>query len=166
MKKYFILSVALILCLTGFIKLLAAVQRTSFLNEADPLFAYFSNRQMSIIVGLLETGLATLLFLSKSDTMRLGSVLWLGLLFLLYRVGLSVVHYRGPCSCIGGAITWFTQSREARVAVDSALKTIIAYFTIPSSIFLISSRRAQVPRSPGLTERQMLETIPPIHKKL
>ncbi len=140
MKRFYINTVVAILIVAGVVKLFAFAQKSVFLSEANPLLQLLTNRHMSILVALVELGVATFLIRSHSLTLQLCLILWIGAAFLVYRLGLWAVDYRGPCSCIGGAITWFAQSRQARSVANLVLEGIVAYLVFPSTCFLIGAR--------------------------
>ena len=133
MKAVYILSSAAILLFTGSVKLIASFQQTSFLAATDPLFQFLTHRQMSVLVGVFELLVVAMLIFNPSTTARLWTILWTGIIFVSYRTGLAMVDYHGPCSCIGGAVVWFTRNQEA---VEWAMKAVLAYLLVPSCAFL------------------------------
>ena len=80
-------------------------------------------------VAFLSTVVAFICFYSRNYVLRVGLVAWLATNILLYRVGLSLVHYEKPCSCLG---TLTEALHIPPQTADNIMKIILAYLLIGS----------------------------------
>ena len=65
-----------------------------------------TNRQVFLLAGCLELGLATFLIWQERARVSLALIAWFSTLLVIYRLGLGYVDYRLPCSCLGGGLNW------------------------------------------------------------
>jgi hypothetical protein len=100
-------SVIVILCITSLSKLLPILTSSMpFFSEPDPIFGFLTIRMTLLVAAILELIVASVIFKSKSKVMAYSFILWLCIMFLLYRIGLIVTNYHRPCSCLGGIGKW------------------------------------------------------------
>jgi hypothetical protein len=78
-------------------------------------------------VGLLELGVASVCLFARATKIALTLVAWLATIFVLYRVGLFLVGYHKPCSCLGNLTDALHISPEM---ADAAMKVVLGYLLI------------------------------------
>lgn len=100
-ESHFHRSAAAILLLTAAAKVISALGSQTILEKADPIFWILKNRELLLLVGALETGVAVLLFSKASLSLKRGSLIWLCVNFLLYRMGLWITGAPATCKCMG-----------------------------------------------------------------
>ncbi len=100
-------SLSALLCLTALAKLFSVFSSSMPLfNEPNPIFSFFAIRTVLVFAAVLELSVAVIIAFSKSELLSYGFILWLSTLFVLYRFGLNLIHYRRPCDCLGGIGQW------------------------------------------------------------
>jgi predicted membrane chloride channel (bestrophin family) len=115
-------------------KLYSAFGGVRLLEKPDPLLWFLTVREVIIIAAVLEFAVVYVLLWNKSIILGLASVAWLSALFLLYRGGLSMIGYQGPCPCLGNVTDILHLDPEF---ANTVLKLMLAYLTIPSYALLI-----------------------------
>jgi len=126
--RLFLYSATVVLLLTALAKLISSFGNGTILQTRDPLTG-FQFEDLLRIVGCIEIAIAVTCFYSKRMWFSAGLVAWLATNFLIYRIGLDVVNYHRPCSCMGNltdALHIPPQTAEA------AMKIILAYLLIGS----------------------------------
>ena len=137
----FLYSASLLLFLTAVAKLLSACGSQLILREPDPILI-IPFRQVLLIVGTVELGIACFCYFSKKAYVSAVLVAWLTTGFLVYRFGLMWIGYHKPCKCLGN-LTDAIQMNPA--TADSAMKFLAAYLLIGSYVsvlFLWSLQRS------------------------
>ena len=100
-ELHFLRSAAVILLLTAAAKFASAFGTQSILEKADPIFWVFKNRELLVLVATLEAVVAVLLLSKASLSIQRGSLIWLCINFLLYRMGLWIIDAPVACKCLG-----------------------------------------------------------------
>ena len=100
-ELHFLRSVAAILLLTAAAKFASAFGTQSILEKADPVFWVLKNRDLLVLVTALEAFVALLLLSKVSLSIKRGSLIWLCINFLLYRMGLWITDAPIACKCLG-----------------------------------------------------------------
>lgn len=132
--KFFNLSSAVILLLTGTFKVLGWFGSVRILDEFDPVTGV-SFRSLFLMVGIVELGVATICVIWRARVVSSFLIGWLALNFLLYRIGLWSLDWHRPCDCLGSLKKYLNLSPET---ADIASRFILAYFLIGSGIILFS----------------------------
>jgi hypothetical protein len=142
--QFFLFSVATLLLITATGKFLSSFGTAIVLKNLDPLF-YISFRSLFRIVASLEVAVAVFLFLGKNANLKCAAIAFLSTDFLLYRLGLFLVGYHKPCSCMGS----LTEMLHIDLGTaDTIMKVILAYLLIGSYGILFwqwRQKRAQTP---------------------
>ena len=99
-ERPFLISVGVILFVTGAAKLVSAGGGQRALAVMDPLLM-LSYKNLFMVVGLLELGISGYLLFKDAPSAQLPLVAWLSANFLLYRLGHSWMGTRAPCGCLG-----------------------------------------------------------------
>lgn len=126
-------SVAIILVITALAKFYSLVAYHSYLLGLDPLLEIRSDVALGI-TGLVEICVAAFLVSSRPLLSKLQSILWLSLLFVLYRFGLFSIGYNHPCPCLGGPNSWVLLKF---ISWDLLMKVVVAYMLVLSIAFMI-----------------------------
>jgi len=100
-ELHFLRSAAVILLLTAAAKFASAFGTQSILEKADPIFWVLKNRELLAVVATLEAVVAVLLLSKASLSIQRGSLIWLCINFLLYRMGLWITDAPVACKCLG-----------------------------------------------------------------
>ena len=100
-ELHFLRSVAVILLLTAAAKAVSVFGTQSILEKADPIFWVLKNRELLTVVATLEAVVAVLLLSKASLSIKRGSLIWLCINFLLYRMGLWITDAPVACKCLG-----------------------------------------------------------------
>lgn len=126
--RLFNISSAIILALTGLVKLWSAFGEAKMLGIADPIFG-MSFGNLMLAVGAVELVVAVVCLFSKNGKLPPVLVAWLGTSFLFYRIGLWGIGWHRPCSCLGN----LTDALYIPTQIaDTAMKIILAYLLIGS----------------------------------
>jgi hypothetical protein len=143
LTRLFLMSAGWLLLLTAIIKFMSAMQEVRVLGQPDPLLDFLSTRQLLALTALLEAGVAAVILwagraVAASEKLLL--VLWLAMMFLLYRLGLWWIGHQGGCSCMGNAAQWLGASPAT---LDIAAKVLLAYLLLGSLAFLMARSLSQ-----------------------
>lgn len=125
---------------------LAAISADTTIHGADPLFAPLLARHVLLGVALLEAAIGGWFI---SDRKRLAwkwaTAAWLSSCFLLYRFGLWMIDYSGPCGCFGGTFQKFMGLSERFVSLFTLIVAIVLLSV--SMMALISHVRRGFPQN-------------------
>ena len=128
MPKFFRISIVLILAVAGGAKVWSAFGSAKLLVIQDPLLDLKFGHLM-FIIGALELSVASILLLSKLRAMPTVLVAWLASSVLAYRLGLWLIGWRRPCSCLGNLTDAIHISPQL---ADNVMKGLLAYLLIVS----------------------------------
>jgi hypothetical protein len=138
-QKYLILSLGMILFLTGAAKVWSSLGHAQVLDEFDPIFG-LTFHLLFRVVGIVELGLACYCWRScrglNTKSIRLAGILvaWFSTLLVGYRLGLLYVHWSLPCRCLGD----FTEALHIpRNVAENMMKAILCYMFFGSYGLLI-----------------------------
>jgi len=151
----FLQSAAAILLFTAIAKGASAFGKQSILDKVDPVFWVLKNRELLLLVSILEIGVAALLLSRVSLSIRRGSLLWLCSNFLLYRLGLWITGAPPACKCMGELAEriGLSDSQASWIMLG-----VLGYLLVGSLICLWRSRSRfenNGPGSPGGSATQM-----------
>ncbi|HEY2330223.1 MAG TPA: hypothetical protein VGI63_10475 [Verrucomicrobiae bacterium] len=118
----------MILLLTAAAKLVSSFGHGTILQTRDPLTGLQFQDLFRIVAGI-EIAIALVCFFSKRIWIPAGLVAWLATSFLIYRIGLVLVGYHRPCSCMGNLTDALHIPPQT---ADTAMKIILAYLLIGS----------------------------------
>jgi hypothetical protein len=135
-QTIFLYSAAVILIVTAVAKLYSATGSLRILDHSDPMLM-LSNRQVFMLVGLIELAVAGYCLWGRALSLKLLSTAWLATMFGLYRVGLWWTGPHGSCGCLGTVADMLPVSAQA---VDHAMLGLVAYLWLGSVGLLILSR--------------------------
>ena len=138
--RLFVHTAAVVLLVTALAKFLSAMGDVLILNGPDPIFG-IDIRTVLFGTALIESAVAWVCLKEIRISLQVGLVLWLSLAFTLYRVGLWVVGYDKPCSCLGTLTDLLGISPEAS---DLGMKIVLAYLLIGSGAALFWLRGKSV----------------------
>jgi hypothetical protein len=112
------------------------------LQNQDPVLS-IPFRDVFIIVGVLELVVAAVCFFGKRVGLKAGLVALLATNFSVYRLGLLLVGYHRPCSCLGNLTDALHIPSQT---ADTAMKIILAYLLIGSyaTLFWLWRQRRQL----------------------
>lgn len=133
--KVFLAVVVLLLGITSLAKFLSIAHGAKLLEMPDPVFTFWTVRQAVLVAGVLETTIILLVCLPIKLTYKLWFVLWMCMIFWVYRMGLRHVGFNGYCPCFGTATEWLHLSGHA---VDGAIKAVLWLMTGGSSLLLLA----------------------------
>lgn len=94
-------GVGVFLGISACLKVAAGWGDSRIWNIPDPLFPVLTTRQMTLLACAVEIVVLTWMFLAKTAIGRLWPIMWVVAVFAIYRLGLVLVGYHGPCSCLG-----------------------------------------------------------------
>ena len=143
----FFRSAALILATTALLKTAGALAGHPVLDAPDPLFHWFSRRQLAGGAAVFEIILAVALWRMTSAHGRCFLVSWITAVFLAYRVGLWLIGYEGICPCLGATLDAWTGSALAEDRVASGLFVYLLVGSMTTAFILYRRGR----RSPEMT---------------
>ena len=133
MSHKYLVSISVILIITGFSKLSALGSSASiFLLDAPLLF--FSYRTVLVVISIVELSLACYIIFGNNNYLKYVLLLTLGFSFLFYRVSLLYIGLGGYCPCLGSlTINGKIISNEI---INLFMYVIIGYMLIPSAYFI------------------------------
>jgi hypothetical protein len=139
-------TAALLLMLTAAAKILAASSEAGILGQADPLFGLLSMRQSMLLAAALEITVVVHVLRTPDILRKAVLLLWIGSVFLVYRIGLWWVGFEGSCRCLGNLGDVFGISAET---ADWIAKGILGYLLVGSAAILLwhLSRRGHAPNA-------------------
>ena len=133
LSMWFVLSAGVILAITGFAKVLSTFGSAKFLTVIDPIFG-IQFRYLMVMVGVTEWLVAFFCLFKNGSRLATGLVTWLCTNFLVYRLGLSWMHWHRPCNCLGNLTDALHISPQT---ADNVMKAVLAYLLIGSSTLLV-----------------------------
>lgn len=134
-NRAFILSASGIFVFTALLKGLSLTIGGSQLKIRDPLILFLDNGKLLGLVAAVEIAVAIAIFMSKNIIFANGLIAWVSTLFLLYRIGLLLIGYKGTCFCAGWPQSWLVFAKELRL--DPLMKILLGYLFLSSYAFLI-----------------------------
>jgi hypothetical protein len=137
-------TAVLLLTLTAAAKIFAASGESRILGQADPLFGLLTMRQSMLLAAALEIVVVVLVTRAPTALRKAVLLLWIGSVFLVYRIGLWWVGFEGSCRCLGNLGDVFGISAET---ADWIAKGILGYLLVGSAAILLwhLSRRGHGP---------------------
>jgi hypothetical protein len=154
--RLFLYSVVVVLLLTAAAKFLSSFGSGTILLTRDPVTG-FRFKDIFRMVGGIEVVVALVCGFGKRIWLSAGLVAWLATSFLFYRLGLSLVGYHRPCSCMGNLTDVLRIPPES---ADTTMKIILAYLLIGSyAVLFWLWREKRKARSVGLSEKDVLARV-------
>ena len=142
-SNWFVLTAGAVLAITGIAKVLSGLGNSKFLAVIDPIIG-IKFGQLMLVVGVTEIVIALICFFNKRQTWALVLVAWISTSFVLYRLGLWLMDWHRPCSCLGNLTDALHIPPQT---ADTAMKIILAYLLLGSyaSLFWLwrQKRKAQ-----------------------
>lgn len=135
----FLRSASALLVVAAIAKLVSSAGSARIMQNPDPILA-IPFRHVFWIVGGIELVIAMVCIFDKRIEIKAGLVAWLATSFLVYRIGLILVGYHKPCSCLGNLTDALHIPPQT---ADMAMKIILAYLLIGSyaSLFWLWRQR-------------------------
>jgi hypothetical protein len=154
----FLRSAGVLLLATAAAKVLSAVATSRALQSLDPIFMLPFRYELVLVAGI-EAVLGIICFLSAKIVLRAALLAWLTSLFLIYRLGLLLVGYEGPCRCLGNLTDAL---HVAPQTADAIMKGVLGYLLVGSLAVLSWCWLARRPCSAGdsRTAESMLRERP------
>jgi hypothetical protein len=149
----FIGSSCVLLAMFAAAKLATALMHGPALEARDEIFL-LRNREMLVAVGLLECAVVGYLLGSSTAAKKLRAIVWLGGMFLTYRLGLEWMGIHRLCGCLGQVGYW---SPRAWPYVAVFTKACLAYLLGGSTLLLLLNRG----RKPGPATSEVKTSPPP-----
>lgn len=131
--RLFLYSAGTLLLVTGFAKLISSFGNGAILQTRDPLFGMKFGALFQFSSGV-EMAIALICIFGKKAWFSSGSVAWLATSLLFYRIGMVLVGYHRPCSCMGNLTDALYISPET---ADIIAKVILAYLLVGSYTMLV-----------------------------
>jgi hypothetical protein len=135
-----------LLGITGFAKLLSICAHARILTMPDPIFDV-PFRQLMIVAGVVELLVFVCCWSRMAWKLKAFLVAWLSTIFIVYHLGLWIVHYRGMCPCLG---TLTDALRVSPTFANVWLNGIIIYLACGSFGFLTLDGIASTVKRNGL----------------
>jgi hypothetical protein len=127
-------SAIMMVLLTAFATLVAASGEVGLLGHPDPLLRLLSLRQSMLLAAALEIVVVMLVWRAPTAHLKATLLLWIGSVFLFYRIGLWWVGFEGSCRCLGNVGDVFGISTET---ADWIAKGILVYLLVGSGAILL-----------------------------
>lgn len=131
--RLFLVSAALLLCITGVAKVVSALGTAPVLAKPDPIFGIRFDH-LFMVVGVIELVIAVFCLIPASHKLALGLVAVLSIDFLGYRAGLWLTRFQGYCPCLG------TLTQAIHLSPHRAnllTRIVLIYLMIGSFYFLV-----------------------------
>jgi hypothetical protein len=126
--RFFIFSSGVLFMAAAIAKLISAIGSARILDNPDPIL-YISFRKIFWIVGGLELLVALICLFGRRIQLQSGLVACLSTNFALYRLGLWLIGWHRPCSCLGNLTDALHIPPQT---ADTAMKVILVYLLIGS----------------------------------
>jgi hypothetical protein len=139
-------SVLAALAISAVLKLSGVLSAITELDKPDPVFAWFSVRQVMFAGALLEAAVAWALVRWRDTPRALGLITWLACVFLLYRGAAWLNGWTGPCGCLGGryGLAYFVPVYWQ----DWLAKALLGWMLVGGALFLLRERGGRQPLVP------------------
>lgn len=122
----------------GMAKAFSAIGPARALDSLDPLIG-IPFRQLFLLVGLAELLIAFFCLFTDKRRLSLVAVAWISTNFLVYRLGLWLIGWLHPCSCMGSLAGMLHLSDQA---ADNIMKVVLAFLLVGSYLLLLLDWRA------------------------
>jgi len=131
--RMFLFVSGVLLSVTGIAKLISSAGSARILEYHDPILS-IEFRYVFLVVGTLEILTALYCFFGRQQYLKIFGVAWLATNFMLYRMGLILVGYRKPCSCLG------TLTSALHISPDTANKImeVVLFFLLIGSYYILT----------------------------
>lgn len=129
-----------ILFLVGIAKVVASFGDAKILAFQDPILN-IPEGQLVIMVGFIEIFISCVCFSNASSFIKLVAIALLSTCFLIYRIGLGIVHYQKPCSCLGGITDLLHIPQNI---ADLLMKFILFFLLTGSYIFILAYKKTSI----------------------
>jgi len=133
-KENYLYSAGVLLAATAIAKFVSAGGSAGILRQSDPILGV-KFQHVFMFVGAMEIVVALFCFFSKRMTTKASLVAWLSTSFLVYRVGLLLVGYKKPCSCLGNLTDALHIPPEIAAI---GMRVVLAYLLFGSYFVLFS----------------------------
>ncbi len=129
----FVCSAGALLLLTALAKMISAFGGAQVLSVRDPILK-LPFREVFMLVGSLELVVASICFFGRRLDFQIKTVAWLATLFVMYRIGLFMVDYHMPCTCLGSMTDMLHIPFKSSAL---AIEIILAYLLVGSYALLL-----------------------------
>src|SRR6185312_14062433 len=96
--RLYIRCAAILLIVTGLLKIFSAIGNATVLQTLDPVL-HFSFRGVLISAGAVEIAIGTICLLRGQTPLCSGLIAWVATMFCAYRFCLMLSGYQKPCPC-------------------------------------------------------------------
>jgi hypothetical protein len=121
-------SISLLLIITAGAKLVSSGSGSKILDLNDPIFQ-IPFQYMLWGSSLMELAVSLVCLSNRQTWVQATAIAWLSTNFLMYRIGLWLVDYRQPCSCMGRLTDGLHISAEH---AEIVMKVILTYLLVGS----------------------------------
>lgn len=122
-QRLFVLSAGGIFFITGFAKVISALGTARVLKVDDPIFG-LSFQHLLLLAGILELIIPIFCFNRNFYDLARPMIACLSLNILSYRIGLWLIGWHRPCSCLGNLTDAIHLSPQSS---DALMKFILCY---------------------------------------
>ena len=146
----FVRSAGYLFAITGVAKIMSALGNAKILTAYDPITS-LEFRHLLLVVGFAELSISYICLFIRKDMLRTLLVAWLSTSFLVYRLGLWLIGWHRPCSCLGNLTDVLHIPSQT---ADTAMKIILAYLFIGSyaTLFWLWRQKRKTPSSTSSAE--------------
>jgi hypothetical protein len=131
--RIFLWSAGVLLFVAAAAKITSSFGQAPVFNLPDPILA-FSFRKVLVIVGLVELCVAVICFFGGHTVIKAVLVAALASSIAIYRFGLMLIDYHGPCHCLG-SLTGMLHIPEK--TADVVMKIVLGYLLTGSIATLL-----------------------------
>lgn len=131
--KLFSHSCAALLSVTALAKFASAFGTSRALSDSDKIITFLSNRQLMVVVGIVEMVVVVYMMLSRSISKQAAALVCLCTAMWAYRASLFVGGFPPVCKCLGGLVEAIHMSDDQAVAISTA---ILCYMTVGGALAL------------------------------
>lgn len=131
--KIFLYSYGILLLITASAKLISAAGHVEVLNVIEPILG-LTYRHLFIFAGIAELLLALYCLLGSDIWLQMHFVASLSTALIIYRLGLLIIHYPRPCTCLGTLTDSLSINPHD---ADVCMQILLAYLVLTSYGWLI-----------------------------
>jgi hypothetical protein len=124
-------TVAVLLGGVAFAKVHSLITGQADFHAYDPLLTHFRQGWVMVAAAGLELAVAAAMVLGRDPALRSGTVLWLSVVLVLYRLGLWAIGHAGNCNCLGRPASWWFTLQPG--VAEFLLKGMLAYMLAGSA---------------------------------
>ena len=131
--KLFSRSCAALFSFTALAKFASAFGTSRALSDSDKIITFLSNRQLMVVVGIVEMVVVVYMMLPRSISKQAAALVCFCTAMWAYRAALFVGGFPPVCKCLGSLVEAIHMTDNQAIAISTA---ILCYMTVGGALAL------------------------------